>query len=110
MRAGMGCAAAPDELFVDDGSGCVPTGVSAAAARFALVCFAHEATSGLATAYANGQVHAVVAPLVPFDVTTLSVGSDSDARFTGIIDELSIWSRALTTPEMNQLLAGCRVR
>ncbi len=118
IPSGTNCTAPASSLFVDPGSGCHAGSIVAPVAAFTYVCYAHAA-SGQVTLFVDSAVQNVSIPLTPFDLTSLTLGNNvlgfpsTAPAFTGTIDSVSIWNRALSSSEMDLLYAngaGCRVR
>jgi hypothetical protein len=73
-------------------------------------CVFTRTTAGLCTGYRNGIVVTSHSGPIPFSVPTadLIIGhrDDNYSGFDGAIDEVGIWSRILTTTEIEELYAG----
>jgi hypothetical protein len=112
-----GCTVSANSLFMDNGA-CSPTALKVTPGSWTFVCFAYGGAS--TTFFANGSVQTV--PGGQYDPYTLSEiaigsnpigGSTTQALFKDQLDEVSIWSGALSAADMNALYnggLGCRIR
>jgi hypothetical protein len=115
------CTGAPaNHLFVDHwGTACgASSSVAAPTGAWSFVCFAFDGGNNTVH-FANGATQTVSTPSYPYDLATLTIGSNTiggsttQQAFKGVVDEVSIWDHALTASEMSQLYAagdGCPVR
>jgi hypothetical protein len=109
-----------NHLLIDDwNTPCAPASqLRAPPDAWTFVCFAFDGVSRT-TIFANGVSEVVNAPAYGYPLSQLSFGSNpvggttTGHTFTGAIDEVSLWSRALDAREMNALYAdgsGCAPR
>ena len=109
-----------NHLFLDHwGTACgAASTVTAPAGSWSFVCYVFDG-AGQTTHYSDGVAETVSVTNYDYDIDTISIGSSTiggtttQAAFKGIIDEVTVWSRALPMAEMDELYAsgnGCVVR
>jgi hypothetical protein len=111
------CTVTPNTLFMDNGA-CSTSALAVAPGAWNLVCYAYTGSS--TTFFVNGGTHvASGAQYDPYTLAEITIGSDliggstTQALFDGSMDEVSVWSGALSVSDMTGLYnggAGCRLR
>jgi len=105
-------------LFIDHwGSACARSSLAPAPGAWSFVCFAQSASS--TTFFLNGGTFSLSSSTFSAALSTITLGSDRIAGsttqvvFKGQLDEISIWSVALSTADMNAIYdggSGCSIR
>jgi hypothetical protein len=108
-----------DQLFIDHwGSACVRSSQAAPEAQWDFVCFAQNGTSTIFFMNGASGTSTTSAPYANL-LSTITLGADrvagstTQVLFKGQLDEISIWSAALSTGDMNAIFsggAGCHIR
>ncbi|MEI8259773.1 MAG: LamG-like jellyroll fold domain-containing protein, partial [Deltaproteobacteria bacterium] len=112
------CGGTPGGPFVDHwGTACNrSTTATATSGAWSFVCMAHTTGTNTFHFYANGANSTTTGAVYDYPVSTLCVGangiggSTTFPSFLGSIDEVTVWSRTLSTAEMDALYgsgAGC---
>jgi hypothetical protein len=111
-----GCSVSANSLFMDNGA-CSSTALTASPGSWTFVCFAYGGSS--TTFFANGSTQTVAGGQYdPYALSQMTIGSNliggstTQALFKGQLDEVSIWSGALSAMDMDALYnqgKGCRV-
>jgi hypothetical protein len=111
------CSVGANTLFMDNGA-CSTTTLAVTPGSWNFVCYAYSV--GSTTFFANGAAQTVSGNQYdPYFVFQITIGSNKNggtataALFAGAIDEVSIWSTALSAATMGNLYnggRGCRVR
>ena len=111
------CTVTANTLFMDNGA-CSTSTLAVTPGAWNFVCYAYTGSS--TTLFANGSTHVVAgAQYDPFTLAEITIGSNllggstTQALFDGAMDEVSVWSGALSTTDMAGLYdggAGCRLR
>jgi hypothetical protein len=108
-------AAVEGEPFVDNwGTACeLGVGLAVANNAWSLVCYVYDG-AGTQRMFVNGTANATMGAVYDYAFSTLTVGSNAiggtttQAAFRGLVDEVTVWSRALTTAELGKLWNGGR--
>jgi|HubBroStandDraft_2_1064218.scaffolds.fasta_scaffold10065_5 hypothetical protein len=111
------CTVTANTLFMDNGA-CSTSALALAPGAWNFVCYAYTGSS--TTFFVNGGTHvASGAQYDPYTLAEITIGSDliggstTQALFDGSMDEVSVWSGALSVSDMTGLYnggAGCRLR
>jgi len=114
---GGSCTVTANTLFMDNGA-CSTSALAVTPGAWNFVCYAYSGSS--TTFFANGSTHLVTgAQYDPYTLAEITMGSNllggstTQALFDGAMDEVSVWSGALSTTDMAGLYdggAGCRLR
>jgi len=114
------CNAHPaDSLFVDNWgtAGCYSSTLPAVPGSWTFVCF--EENGAITTFFANGTSSTLMGSQYSYPLSAITVGSDligsstTQLLFKGQLDEVSIWSGALSATDMTALYnggSGCSIR
>ena len=102
-----------------DTEDCAVGGNAVATEEWSFVCYAWTKSSRRLLVYANGEANVFTGiALVDTKLRDMTVGwnpfggTSTRARFSGTLDEVAIWTRALTESEMDLLYQGgegCRI-
>jgi hypothetical protein len=111
------CTVTASSLFMDNGA-CSTSTLTVTTGAWNFVCYAYSGSS--TTFFVNGSTHVVNGDQYdPYTLAEITIGSNllggstTQALFDGAMDEVSVWSGALSTPDMTGLFdggAGCRLR
>jgi len=111
------CTVTANTLFMDNGA-CSTTTLAATPGAWSFVCFAYDV--GSTTFFANGATQVVTGGQYdPYVLNQIFVGSNrlggstTAKLFSGQVDEVSVWSAALSKVDMTVLYDGgngCRLR
>jgi hypothetical protein len=114
------CNAHPaDSLFIDNWgtAGCYNSALTAVPGSWTFVCFEENGTT--TTFFANGTSSTLSGSQYSYPLSDITVGSDligsstTQLLFKGQLDEVSIWSGALSATDMTALYnggSGCSIR
>ena len=111
--AGTGlCGEAASVPFIDHwAAGCYIGGAADPANAWSYVCWTWDGQSSVTT-YVNGAAKAVAGGLYSYPASTINIGantiggSTTSAFYSGSIDEVGIWTCALSSSEVSTLYAG----
>jgi len=111
------CTVTANTLFMDNGA-CSTSALAVTPGAWNFVCYAYAGSS--TTFFVNGGTHvASGAQYDPYTLAQIAIGSNllggstTEALFDGSMDEVSVWSGALSVSDMTGIYnggSGCRLR